>query len=91
METETNPTPTSTFAGRSKGITGLPRGVVAHRKTLVRLIPETLEKIEQIREEHLLNTGETLGLAVIINSCVLGRLVKAERPRKVARWGGLES
>lgn len=79
-----------TYPGRAKGLTGLPRGDVPHFKTLIRLVPESMEKIEQIRQEHLKNTGETLSLAVIVNSLVQGRLVKAERTRKVARWGGRE-
>ncbi|MEW8508346.1 MAG: hypothetical protein AB2598_16750 [Candidatus Thiodiazotropha sp.] len=74
--------------GRDKGITSIPYGSAAHRMTL-RLLPEAYEKVLKIRDEHLKSTGKKLSKTAIINSALLGRLVIAEKPREVARWGGL--
>ncbi|MBT3053173.1 MAG: hypothetical protein KME34_19950, partial [Candidatus Thiodiazotropha sp. (ex Codakia orbicularis)] len=65
-----------TYPGRAKGLTGLPRGDVPHFKTLIRLVPESMEKIEQIRQEHQKNTGETLSLAVIVGFTPFPRTVE---------------
>ncbi|MCU7874992.1 MAG: hypothetical protein KZQ91_19835 [Candidatus Thiodiazotropha sp. (ex Lucinoma borealis)] len=75
--------------GRDSGITSVPYGSVVHRMNLG-LTKEAYEKILQHRDEYHQRSGKLLSKTAIINSILLDRLVIAERPRMIARWGGLK-
>jgi hypothetical protein len=84
-----NSTTSSTPAERQSGLVGLPKNTdgPTYRMT-VRFLPETEERLKTLRASHEAQTGERLSLSALVNSAILGRIVKREKPRDSHRWGG---
>lgn len=84
-----NQSTSSTPAERQSGLVGLPKNTdgPTYRMT-VRFLPESEEKLKTLRATHEAQTGERLSLSALVNSAILGRIVKREKPRETHRWGG---
>lgn len=76
-------------AGRQPDIVSLPRNPEGPVYRLsVQLLPETEEKLKNLRANHEAQTGEKLSMSVLVNSAILGRIVKREKPRETHGWSG---